>query len=256
MCCNSPVFPDRTGAGLWSGAMRDVSTRKSGSDCRLTVVTPMYNEGECIRNNISRIVSVLEGMGVSWEYILVDDGSTDDSYARAREAMAGCPNCRLVGYARNRGRGYALRQGIDAARGDYVVTTESDLSWGEEIIPQLYEALASGTDDMVIASINQDGGGFENVPPFRKLLSRLGNRVFRLCYGGDITMFSGMTRGTAGRLSSPCTWKRTANRFISRWCPRPRPCGSGYQRSRPGFGGTIPPGDAVGLPSSRWCGTS
>ena len=161
----------------------------------ITLITPMFNESGCIKENIKKIINSLQSLGVSWEYILINDGSTDDSYAIARECLAEYPNSKLIHYSQNRGRGYALRQGIDSATGKYVITTESDLSWGGGVISDLYSALKKRGDDIVIASTHMPEGGYENVPLFRRRLSSLGNRVIRHSFGGNVTMLSGMTRG-------------------------------------------------------------
>lgn len=160
----------------------------------VSLITPMYNEANNIQINIAMILKAMESFPVSWEYILVDDGSTDDSYSRAAEALKEKPNCRIIRYSRNRGRGFALRQGFDAARGFFIITTESDLSWGPEIIIKLYEALQNSESDIVIASVHLPGGGLENVPLARRLLTSWGNAIMRPAFGGKLTMLSGMTR--------------------------------------------------------------
>ena len=162
---------------------------------KLTLITPMYNEASCIWENIEKIIQTLESFDESWEYILVDDGSKDDSYAIAKEALADRPNCRIVHYTPNRGRGYALRQGFKAADGEYIITTEADLTWGENIIGLLYNALIETGNDIVIASTYLSEKGYENVPLFRRKLSSYGNKILRYCFNTNLTMLSGMTRG-------------------------------------------------------------
>ena len=162
---------------------------------KLTLITPMYNEAEQIEANIGEILTAMDSLGVSWEYILVDDGSRDESFAMAKRALTGRDNCKIIHYEQNRGRGYALRQGFEAACGEYVVTTESDLSWGKEIIEKLYSTLTTTGDDIVVASVYARGGGMENVPGWRVALSGVGNVVMRTMFGGSVTMLSGMTRG-------------------------------------------------------------
>jgi glycosyltransferase involved in cell wall biosynthesis len=101
----------------------------------------------------------------------------------------------VLGYARNRGRGFALHTGIMAARGDVIVTTEIDLSWGETIVSDLVAAMHRWPDaDIVVASPNLPGGGYRHVPAKRVWVSRLGNRVIRLCMADAVTMNTGMTR--------------------------------------------------------------
>lgn len=161
----------------------------------LTLITPMFNEAEGIEHNIAKILQALDNLGVGWEYILVDDGSVDNSLQLARNALAGRDNCRIISYLPNRGRGYALRQGFDVATGRFVITTESDLSWGAEIVESLYKVLKQGKSDVVIASTYLASDGHQNVPFIRKIISSWGNKLLRKCYGSNLTMLSGMTRG-------------------------------------------------------------
>jgi len=161
----------------------------------LSVIAPYYNEEACIAKNVKGLIGALRKLGISWELILVNDGSTDRSQALAEESMANESRVKLIGYRENRGRGYALRQGFARARGRYVVTTESDLSWGEGIVARLYEALKESDLDVVIASPYRPGGRLENIPFKRAFLSRFGNKLLTTAVPADLTMLSGMTRG-------------------------------------------------------------
>ena len=167
----------------------------NNNNLEISLITPMFNEEGEIKNNIDRILITMEELGKDWEYILIDDGSTDNSYEIALEVIKDYPNCRILHYPSNQGRGYALRKGFDAARGRYIITTESDLSWGSTIIGEFYKKLISSKSDVVVASVFHEGGGFKNVPVFRRLLSQGGNWVMRWCFESNLTQFSGMTRG-------------------------------------------------------------
>ncbi len=161
----------------------------------ISVVCPYYNEAEIIESAIEQLLAQLSPLDVEWELIVVNDGSTDGSEEIARRITGRDPRLRAIGYRFNRGRGYALRAGIAAARGEIIVTTEIDLSWGERIVSDLVEAMRSWPDvDMVVASPHLDGGGYRNVPFKRVWLSRLGNRVIRACMFNGVTMNTGMTR--------------------------------------------------------------
>lgn len=161
---------------------------------QISVICPMYNEAGGIESNLRRLIDALKVLGRTWELILVDDGSTDQGRVLAAAIAAGEPRLRLAGYPRNRGRGYALRTGFKLARGHFIVTTESDLSWGPDIVAKLLAGLESQDCDMIVASPHGVGGRLENVPIHRVLLSRLGNRILRLASESRITMLSGMTR--------------------------------------------------------------
>jgi len=161
----------------------------------LSVVCPFYNEEAIIAGAIRGLLTKLERFGGSWELIVVDDGSADQSRDLAEEIARNVPELRVLGYGFNRGRGHALRTGIGQARGEIIVTTEIDLSWGEEIVERLYEVARSRPDvDVVIASPHMPGGGYKNVPAKRVFLSRLGNWVIRAFMVNAASMNTGMTR--------------------------------------------------------------
>ncbi len=160
----------------------------------VSVICPMYNEAAGIEANLGRLLDALNRLGRTWELILVNDGSTDDSAARVSARAASEPRLRLAGYPRNRGRGYALRTGFKLARGKLIVTTESDLSWGPDIVEKLLAGLEAQDCDLVVASPHGEGGRLENVPAHRVFLSRFGNKILRLASESRITMLSGMTR--------------------------------------------------------------
>jgi len=161
----------------------------------VSIVCPFYNESEIIEHAITTMLDRLATFDREWELIVVDDGSRDDSGAMARRLREKSDRLRVLGYPTNRGRGHALRTGIAAARGDIIVTTEIDLSWGEDIVHRLVAAMDEWPDaDIVVASPNLPGGGYRNVPARRVFFSRFGNRVIRAFVGDRVTMNTGMTR--------------------------------------------------------------
>jgi dolichol-phosphate mannosyltransferase len=163
---------------------------------RVSVVCPFYNEAQILESAVRTLLDRLRSLDGSWELIVVNDGSTDGSAEIAqRIAKEESSRLRVLGYATNRGRGHALRAGIAAARGDIIVTTEIDLSWGEQIVHELVAAMERWPDaDIVVASPNLPSGGYKNVPLKRVWLSRIGNRVIRACMSNAVTMNTGMTR--------------------------------------------------------------
>ncbi|MGD2109242.1 MAG: glycosyltransferase family 2 protein [Phycisphaerae bacterium] len=161
----------------------------------VSVVCPFYNEGQILEPVVTTLLEHLDRLEARWELIIVNDGSTDDGGAIAEQLAERNAELSLVTYPVNRGRGYALRQGIARARGDVIITTEIDLSWGEHVVERLYHAIKSQPDvDIVIASPHLPGGGYKNVPGKRVFLSRLGNRIIRTCMSNAVTMNTGMTR--------------------------------------------------------------
>jgi dolichol-phosphate mannosyltransferase len=162
----------------------------------VSVVTPFFNEKGVVEHAIRSFAASLATLDRPWELIVVNDGSTDGSAEIAARVVAELgARVRLLGYPRNRGRGFALRTGIAAARGAVVVTTEIDLSWGEQIVHELVAAIeADPRIDIVVASPHLPGGGYRNVPANRVFYSTWGNRVIRAGVSNAATMNTGMTR--------------------------------------------------------------
>jgi glycosyltransferase involved in cell wall biosynthesis len=161
----------------------------------ISVVCPFYNESQIIEQAIRQLLDRLRSIDGKWELIVVNDGSTDGSEKIAQRIAAEHPNLRVLSYLFNRGRGHALRTGINAARGEVIVTTEIDLSWGDTIVHDLVKAMRQWPDaDILVASPHLPGGGYKNVPFKRVWLSRMGNHVIRACMSSAATMNTGMTR--------------------------------------------------------------
>jgi dolichol-phosphate mannosyltransferase len=175
-------------------------TEPSPDTIELSVIAPVYNEELIIQESVQKLREVLADVSVSWELILVDDGSSDNTHNLLCQGTNDDDRITVLHYHENRGRGYALRTGLNRSRGEYVVTTEADLNYGKEIISRLWNALQDTQTDVVIASPYMRGGKLENVPWKRALLSRLGNRILRMAVPTNISTVSGMVRGYKGNL--------------------------------------------------------
>jgi glycosyltransferase involved in cell wall biosynthesis len=162
----------------------------------ISIVCPFFNEEPIIEASVRLMLQNLARLPEEWELIIVDDGSRDRSLQLARTLEAQEPRLRVLTYPDNRGRGYAIRTGVAHARGDVVVTTEIDSSWGNDIVARLAAALRARLDaDIIIASPHLPGGGYRNVPLWRVMLSSVGNYIIRSGLTYSVTMHTGMTRG-------------------------------------------------------------
>jgi undecaprenyl-phosphate 4-deoxy-4-formamido-L-arabinose transferase len=150
----------------------------------ISVVVTLYNEDETVGDVVRRAVGTLEELGRPWEMILVDDGSTDDTWAAVEGAHAADEE-RIHGVRlkRNFGQHPAMHAGLVRARGDIVVTMDGDLQNAPEDIPKLVAAVDGGTD---VASgtrvARRDSWG-------RTLPSRLVNAMLRRFTGVRIRDF-------------------------------------------------------------------
>lgn len=172
----------------------------------ISVVCPFFNEQAILEAAVRRMLTNLRAqIDLPWEVILVDDGSRDQSLPRLLEVLRDedAP-VRVISLPFNQGRGRALKAGIDAARGDIIVTTEVDCSWGDDIVQQLSDVLrAEPATDFVVASPHLPGGRLVNVSPSRVFLTKIGNRLIRWFFASDVTMNTGMTRAYRRRVIRP-----------------------------------------------------
>lgn len=157
----------------------------------LSIIVPCYNESENVPNTVEKIRAALANRADTWELIMVNDGSTDDTFEVMQRVAAQDPRIVPAGYSKNGGRGKALRCGFRQARGAIICSTDADLSYKADYICDLLDALAEDPDiDFVLGSPYMPGGGTENVPKNRLLISRLGNRVLQFTVNPDIYTFT------------------------------------------------------------------
>lgn len=105
---------------------------------QISVVAPVYNEEALVREFYERVTTVMTCLGEPWELILVDDGSRDQTPEELDRIQAGDPDhVIVVHFARNFGHQLAITAGMDYARGNAVVTIDSDLQDPPEVIPDL-----------------------------------------------------------------------------------------------------------------------
>lgn len=115
-------------------------------DTNLSIVIPAYNEALRIGRTLERIDEYLKGYGPSYEIIVVDDGSKDDTVRVVRKAAEKHPAIVLVQNGRNRGKGHSVKQGVLSSRGRFILMSDADLSTPIEEIGKLFKALEEGYD--------------------------------------------------------------------------------------------------------------
>lgn len=150
----------------------------------LSVVIPAYNEAERLPRSLERILAYLAARGVSHEVLVIDDGSSDATAERAR-AVAG-DLVRVLRNQGNRGKGYSVRRGMLAARGDRRLMTDADLSTPIEELPRLMEKMDQGVP-VVIGSRAHSKSKIEiHQPWYRENLGRVFNLFVRLLLTPDL----------------------------------------------------------------------
>ncbi len=178
----------------------------SETACEISVIAPAHNEKDCLPHLVEEIQKALDPTGRSYEIILVEDGSTDDTADVIRELSTQNPKVRGLYHAFNCGQSAALATGFRNARGDIFVTLDADMQNPPFEIPRLLEMMTDSVD--AVCGVRTE----RNDTPLRRNASRIANayrdkitgvpvrdagcnfRVMRRKAVEEIPVFNGMHR--------------------------------------------------------------
>lgn len=148
----------------------------------LSVVIPLFNEEEVVPFLLEEITKVANATSKSYEVILVDDGSTDNTFELVKKAADQDPKLKVIKLSRNFGHQAAFNVGIDFAQGDMVLTMDGDLQHPPSLIPTFIKHAEDGHDIVIGERLEnkqnsklREAGG----KVFYKLMSAITNLEFR-----------------------------------------------------------------------------
>jgi dolichyl-phosphate beta-glucosyltransferase len=122
---------------------RNLEGRREGAFTSL--VFPTYNPGSMLERTWRELTQFLQRAPGDWEVLFVCDGCTDGTPERLAEwAGAETGHIRILSYAPNRGKGYAVRRGLEAARGEWRLFTDVDLAYGFDDVLRVAQTLQAG----------------------------------------------------------------------------------------------------------------
>ncbi|MBI2063362.1 MAG: glycosyltransferase family 2 protein [Candidatus Yanofskybacteria bacterium] len=147
----------------------------------LSVIIPAYNEEKHIRKTVESIHQYLSGKNIEYEILVVTDGSKDKTNDIVRSMTAAIPTLQLLDYDRNRGKGFAVREGMLKARGQYRLFTDADNATTIDHIEKMLPFFGQGYG-VVIASIAAKGSvvASGSEPIWRRVFGTLGNLFIQL----------------------------------------------------------------------------
>lgn len=151
---------------------------------QLSVVIPAFDEDTRLRRTLEKILAYLQGRGICHEIIVVDDGSTDQTFQVACQLAEEYPAVRVLKNETNRGKGYSVRRGMLEAQGTYALLTDADLSTPIEEVVALEEAVAQGDYAIAFGSRDLPGSRVEiHQSWFRETSGKIFNRMVRFLTG-------------------------------------------------------------------------
>lgn len=184
------------------------------SDVRVSVVVPMYNEVENVEPLVARVHEVLGDAPFSWELLLVDDGSSDGTVPALHEASKRYgQHVRPIPLMRNFKQTAAMQAGVDAARGDVIVTMDGDLQNDPVDIPDMVARLINDDLDMV-------AGWRKNRQDkllMRKVPSRIANRLIARITGVKLNDYGCSLKAFRASVLKNVRLYGEMHRFIPAW---------------------------------------
>ena len=148
-----------------------------------SIVIPAYNEAERLAPTLERVLAYVREQVWDAEVIVVNDGSRDNTAQIVRDFAAKNPMVRLVENPGNRGKGYAVRNGMLNARGDVIVFSDADLSSPIEEMPKLLGPIAAGADIAIGSRWLRSELQIHRQSLHRQLFGRVFNGLNRIILG-------------------------------------------------------------------------
>lgn len=156
----------------------------------VSVVIPAYNEAAPLEEVLRQVVAYFQAHPWSFEVIVVDDASRDETRAIVEAWASRDPRIRVVSLARNRGKGYAVKAGMLVAQGEVALFMDADNSTSIEEFTRFWPHLKNGCD-MVIASRWLPAARIEIPQPWhRQFLGVMAHLLSRRFIGGGLTDYS------------------------------------------------------------------
>jgi glycosyltransferase involved in cell wall biosynthesis len=117
----------------------------------ISVVIPLYNEGSHLRELLSDLRKALQQTGCRFEIVVIDDGSSDDTWAKIRDEARMCSDLRAIRLSRNFGKELALCAGFERARGNAVIVMDGDGQHPPSLLPLMIETWRTSGADIIEA---------------------------------------------------------------------------------------------------------
>ena len=148
---------------------------------KLTIVMPCYNEGTRIYRNVIETITQVERFCDSFRLIVVNDGSQDDTEYEIKRAMESDRRIGLISYDKNRGKGYAVKRGLLAAKSEYVAFLDADLELPPYLLEGFLKKAEEGADAVIGSKMHPDSQ--VEYPFLRKVMSKGYYWFLKLLFG-------------------------------------------------------------------------
>jgi dolichol-phosphate mannosyltransferase len=183
----------------------------------LTIVVPVFNEEESIKETINRLLSLKNSFdreSVDVEFMFVDDGSSDESLKILKESAINNNQIKIISFSRNFGHQIAITAGIDESKGDYVAIIDADLQDPPELIFEMYLKSLEGYDVVYGKRKNRAGETF-----FKKYTASLFYKFLNFMSETEIPRDTGDFRLINRKVVNALSEMRESHRFMRGMIP-------------------------------------
>ena len=152
-----------------------------------SLIVPTYNEEGRMEAPVQGVAEYLRRRFSKWEAIYVDDGSKDSTYDKLLQLRAMHSEFRVLHYEKNRGKGFAVRKGLEAARGNLILFSDADFSTPIQELETLMKQMSNGFDIVIGSRGLPDSKVDVHQPWFRETIGKSGNLLVRASLPIDFT---------------------------------------------------------------------
>jgi glycosyltransferase involved in cell wall biosynthesis len=164
----------------------------------ISILFPLYNERDNVIHYPADLFPIIDEIarktGERFEFIFVDDGSRDDTVEQVKALARDRPDVKLLVHLTISGMGTAIKTGLDSSLGELVITMDADLTFRPVDVEKLIGKYRETNADCISGSPYLEKGLMEEVTPFRLLMSKTVNFLYRVLLGSRITCVSPIFR--------------------------------------------------------------
>ncbi|MBO9698623.1 MAG: glycosyltransferase family 2 protein [Sporocytophaga sp.] len=175
----------------------------------VSVVVPLFNEEENVFELVHELVSVMNATDYSYQILLVNDGSRDNTWSKIQALAKGFKQIEAINLAGNYGQTMALRAGFEQASGEIIVAMDGDLQHDPQYIPVFIEEMQKGNYDMVGgAKIRRPESAFKN------FLAETGHKIIKSISGVNLRYFGATFKAYRSYLLQGSNMLGDSHRFL------------------------------------------
>ena len=175
----------------------------------ISIIIPVFNERENLQELYDRLIALVRSIGLSYQFIFINDGSTDDSLIKLKDLSEKDSHVFFIDLSRNFGHQIAVSVGLDHSNAEATVIIDADLQDPPEVIAELYQKYREGFDVVYAQRLSREGEDF-----LKRWTAKIFYRLLRKIAGVDIPIDTGDFRIMSRKVVDALKSMPEQNKFI------------------------------------------